>query len=222
VSGSVKERYFSLESLGNQAEHMREHVQSLVGRRALPFTPASSALLVLDMQNYFLYPASHAYIPSAEAIIPGIKTLIQSYRSQAQPVIFTRHVNTPQDAASMGRWWYDLIAEDSPLSQIIPELEVGDSPVLLKNQYDAFFNTDLEGRLREKGVTKVLVSGVMTHLCCETTARSAFMRGFDVFALVDGMASYNAQFHQASLLNLAHGFATLLLMGEALAAWSDP
>jgi isochorismate hydrolase len=58
----------------------------------------------------------------------------------------------------------------------------------------------------------------MAHLCCETTARSAFTRGFEVFFLVDGTASYNRDFHQASLLNLAHGFATLLLTGEALAA----
>jgi isochorismate hydrolase len=58
----------------------------------------------------------------------------------------------------------------------------------------------------------------MTHLCCETTARSAFMRGFAVFCLVDGMATYTAAFHQAALLNLAHGFSTLLLVDEALKA----
>jgi bifunctional isochorismate lyase/aryl carrier protein len=49
----------------------------------------------------------------------------------------------------------------------------------------------------------------MTHLCCETTARAAFVRGFDVFFLVDGTATYNQDYHQATLLNLAHGVAVL-------------
>jgi isochorismate hydrolase len=90
--------------------------------------------------------------------------------------------------------------------------------VIVKSQYDAFHNTDLEHRLRRAGVEQVLVGGVMTHLCCESTARSAFVHGFAVFCLVDGMATYNKAFHQAALLNLAHGFSTLLLVDEALQA----
>jgi isochorismate hydrolase len=217
----VKERYFSGDTLETQAREMRAQVEGLARRRGTLFSPKRSALLVLDMQGYFLNPSSHAFIPSALAIIPGIHSLIQAYRSHKQPIFFTRHTNTSQDACAMGRWWHDLIAEGSPLSQITPELEVRDIPVLRKSQYDAFFNTDLEARLRAAQVSQVLVSGVMTHLCCETTARSAFMRGFDVFALVDGMATYNAKFHQASLLNLAHGFATLVLTSEVLSAWSE-
>ncbi len=197
---------------------MRSQAEAGAHRRGLPFTPTHSALLVLDMQSYFLDPASHAYIPSAAAILPGIKALIQAYRSQHLPVIFTRHANTLQDAGMMSVWWRDRITLDNPLSQIAPELDVADSPVILKTQYDAFYNTALEAMLRQAGVVRVLVSGVMAHLCCETTARSAFGRDFEVFFLVDGTATYNPGFHQASLLNLAHGFASLLLVSEALAA----
>jgi bifunctional isochorismate lyase / aryl carrier protein len=56
----------------------------------------------------------------------------------------------------------------------------------------------------------------MTHLCCETTARSAFMRGFEVFFTMDGTATYNEQLHRASLLTLSHGFALPVLMDELL------
>ncbi len=197
---------------------MRRLAQKTLHPRQLPFTPARSTLLVLDMQNYFLDPSSHAYIPSAQAILPGLRALIQAYRQRRLPVIFTRHLNREPDAGMMSRWWRDLISPDSPLSQITPELDVGDSPLLSKSQYDAFYGTDLEARLKTAGVSQTLIAGVMTHLCCETTARSAFMRGFEVFFLVDGTATYNAGFHQATLLNLAHGFATLLLSDEALAA----
>lgn len=197
---------------------MRSQAEAQAHRRGLPFTPVHSALLVLDMQSYFLDPASHAYIPSAVAVLPGIRALVRAYRRKRLPLVFTRHVNTLQDAGMMSVWWRDRISLDSPLSQITPELDVADSPVILKTQYDAFYKTDLEAILLQAGVVRVLICGVMTHLCCETTARSAFGRDFEVYFLVDGTATYNRDFHQASLLNLAHGFASLLLTGEALAA----
>jgi len=197
---------------------MRSQAEAQAHRRGLPFTPVHSALLVLDMQSYFLDPASHAYIPSAVAILPGIRALVRAYRRKRLPLVFTRHVNTLQDAGMMSVWWRDRISLDSPLSQITPELDVADSPAILKTQYDAFYKTDLEAILLQAGVVRVLICGVMTHLCCETTARSAFGRDFEVYFLVDGTATYNRDFHQASLLNLAHGFASLLLTGEALAA----
>ena len=56
----------------------------------------------------------------------------------------------------------------------------------------------------------------MTHLCCETTARSAFVRGFDVFFLVDGTATYNIEFHMSSLLTLTHGFVHPVRFQEIL------
>jgi isochorismate hydrolase len=214
----VKETYFTPQDIHLHASQMRSQAEALAHRRGLPFTPAHSALLVLDMQEYFLDPASHAFIPSAAAILPGIRALVRAYRNRRLPVIFTRHVNTLQDAGMMSVWWRERIAPDNPLSRITSNLEVGDSPLILKSQYDAFLYTDLEDRLRQGGVSRVLISGVMAHLCCETTARSAFGRDFEVFYLVDGTATYNQGFHQASLLNLAHGFASLLLTSEALAA----
>jgi isochorismate hydrolase len=58
----------------------------------------------------------------------------------------------------------------------------------------------------------------MTHLCCETTARSAFIHGFEVFFTIDGTATYTEAHHRATLLNLANGFATPVLVAELLAA----
>jgi bifunctional isochorismate lyase/aryl carrier protein len=211
INLSVKETYFTSENIAAKAgELLRDSVND-VRSRGLAFEPGKSALLVLDMQPYFLDPDSHACVPSARAIIPVLQALVEAYRQHNLPVIFTRHVNSHQDAGMMSVWWRDLIGEGNPLSQILPDLEVGDSPVITKPQYDAFYGTNLEEILRQAEVRQVLVSGVMTHLCCETTARSAFMRGFEVFFLVDGTATYNEAFHLATLLNLSHGFATLTL-----------
>jgi isochorismate hydrolase len=61
----------------------------------------------------------------------------------------------------------------------------------------------------------------MTHLCCETTARSAFIQGYVVFFVVDGTATYTESFHRGSLLSLSHGFAVPILVDEILGAFKD-
>lgn len=89
----------------------------------------------------------------------------------------------------------------------MPEIKAltGDSEIVAKNTYDAFINTELEGILRGKNVEKVVVCGVMTDCCCDTTARSAFNRGFETYLVGDACASANQRQHEAGLK--AFGFA---------------
>jgi len=216
-----KEAYFTPEKLAIQAQELI-HAPGVVARKAAEsFDPARAALLVLDMQLYFLDEASHAFIPSASAIIPGVAGLIHQFYAYNLPVIFTRHTNTAQDAGLMAAWWRDLIAPDNPRSAITPHLDASRATRIEKTHYDAFFDTPLEAHLRDLHVQQVVVTGVMTHLCCETTARSAFMRGFQPVFVVDGTATYNRHFHIATLTNLAHGFASLALVADILATLED-
>lgn len=212
----MKEAYFSPHSYDQKAQDMYLQVLAYRRRRAFQFSPHRSALLVLDMQTYFLDASSHAYVPSAEAIIPSLLELSFAYVEHGLPVFFTQHINTHEDAGLMASWWQDLITADDPASRITPALDTSTSVVIQKSQYDAFHNTPLEEMLREESVTQVVICGVMTHICCETTARSAFMRGFDVFFSVDGTATYNQEYHMATLLNLSHAFATPVRIGEIL------
>jgi nicotinamidase-related amidase len=206
--GSIQQK--SLEMLGKIKEHRQKH--------DIAFVPGHSALLVLDMQKYFLSDSSHAYVPSAQAIVPGIKDLIKAYSTKGLPIVFTQHLNSPQNARLMAKWWRDLIREEDPLSGIIDELDLSSGIVLKKSQYDAFYETPLADILSKNEVTQVVICGVMTNLCCETTARSAFVRGFAVFFPIDGTATYNEEFHRATLLNLSQGFATPVLVKEILTA----
>ena len=107
----------------------------------------------------------------------------------------------------MPKWWRGTIEEQNPLSEIISEFNQVNITVIKKTQYDAFFETHLQRLLDEKGISQIVITGVMTHLCCETTARSAFVRGFAVFFPVDCTATYTEEFHLATLVNLSHGFA---------------
>jgi nicotinamidase-related amidase len=212
----MKEAYYTLENIPDRAGEFILDVEAVRRDGRQVFQPEISALLVLDMQKYFLDPASHAFVPSALAILPGLERLARVYHARNRPVICTRHLNTPQNAGSMGRWWRELICLENPLSEIAPGLLPFAHTVLPKTQYDAFYQTGLEEMLHLQGVQQVVVSGVMTHLCCETTARSAFVRGFEVIFLVDGTAAYTAAHHRAAILNLAHGFAAPLRIADIL------
>ncbi len=90
--------------------------------------------------------------------------------------------------------------------------------VVRKSQYSAFIGTGLERTLRRWRIERVLITGVMSHLCCESTARDAFMRGFDVFIAVDGTASRNHDLHISSLKTLADGFAIPITTEEVVAS----
>jgi len=200
----VKENYLTKA----KAVQIKNEMSGLFKHPRLDFDCRKAALLVLDMQEFFVDSASHAYIPSMECIIPNISALIKRFEN----VMFTKHVNTDENAGMMAVWWRDIVEND----RIISEFDTKGHVVIEKSQYDAFYNTELNGILKDRGVDTLVITGVMTHLCCETTARSAFMRGYNTFFVVDATATYNEEFHRSSVLNLSHGFAVPVLTGELL------
>jgi bifunctional isochorismate lyase/aryl carrier protein len=219
MSFTMKESYFTASNISQKAQEMLASVEPLRNRHAnIHFNLGDAAFLVLDMQNYFLIPDSHAFIPSAPAILDGITKLVRAFYAQQRPVVFTRHVNTAKNAGMMSVWWHDLIEEGSPDSRIVAGLDTSLGTIVHKSQYDAFLHTHLEYWLHERGVSQVVICGVMTHLCCETTARSAFTQGFEVFFAVNGTATYSEALHRASLLTLSHGVVLPVLVEEILEA----
>lgn len=163
------------------------------------------ALLVLDMQDFFLSLESHAFVPSSPGLVPVIINLAEEFEMHDLPVVYTRHLNTKENQGMMGRWWKDTIARENPLSNIHNAFDTSWAGVIEKSQYDAFYNTKLDKLLQQLSVKTVVVTGVMTNLCCETTARSAFVHGYRVLMPVDGTATMNMGLHKATTANLAHG-----------------
>lgn len=181
----------------------------------------ASALIVVDMQKFFLDPASPTYTEGGPAIIPNIVALIKAFRAAGKPVIFTRHVHNASlnDAGIMGWWWKGMCIEGSPESEVIPELTpLPDEKQVLKHRYSSFYNTDLEIVLRVLKVEDVVITGIMTNLCCESTARDAYFRDYRVHFPADATGSITEELHIASLLGLALGFArvtkTSILLDE--------
>ena len=183
------------------------------------FSPKDSALLVIDMQRRFLEQSSNAYLPAAGEIVGNVQALISAYRELSQPVIFTRHAHLHDEKpGAMMRWWGNLIRDDDEFSEIAsPFAPLATETVFRKSRYSAFVDTDLEKRLRTQGISSIVITGVMTHLCCESTARDAFMRDFDVFIVVDGTASETEDLHVSSLKTLTDGFAIPMTTKEVIA-----
>lgn len=222
IAGMQKEQYYTQKNIRKKSRELINSVERFRRRHTnIEFEPGKAALLVLDMQEYFLREDSHAFVPSAPAIVFGINKLLAAFVHKGYPVVFTRHINTPQNAGMMSKWWLDLINPYSAYSHNITFESIQNSIQINKTQYDAFLHTELEDTLNEQNITQVIICGVMTHLCCETTARSAFMRGFEVFFTVDGTATYNEELHRASLLTLSHGFAVPVLIDELLQVIDD-
>ena len=207
-----REKYFS----GQCPKELYDIIQNQFPGNDKKIDFSSASLIVLDMQKYFLDENSHAFIPGANMIVKGITRLIELFLSGNRPVILTRHINDDSNAMMMSKWWGDLITENNSYSEIVDDLRGYNLPVLKKSQYDAFHNTELDAILKLANVEQIVITGVMTHLCCETTARSAFVYGYEVFFPVDGTATYNQDFHRASLVNLAHGFAHISTVEKLL------
>jgi len=179
--------------------------------RTATVDPEHAALLVIDIQNFF-----------GRIVRPILKNLlkvIETCRQKDVPVVFTQHGHTdPQsDGGVLGQWWGEVILQGTMDWKFLPEIKIeSKDKIVPKKRYSAFYETDLERFLRSKGIRDLVISGVMTNLCCETTARDAFMRDYRVFFLIDGTATGKAEHHLATLKNLGFGFAYLITCDELI------
>jgi nicotinamidase-related amidase len=208
-SAEQKEYYVTASNLKAKAAHWKREISGYNLHRMKP-DPKKSCLLVVDMQNYFLDSRSPTFTPGGLAILPNVKKLISAFRQRRLPVIFTAHVHKSNrmDGGILGWWWEGMILEGTREAQIHPELPpLPEEKVVFKHRYSAFYDTDLETVLRCLGVSDIIITGVMTNLCCESTARDAYFRDYRVFFVMDGTGTVDEELHLATLKNLAFGFA---------------
>ncbi|MHB0989106.1 MAG: cysteine hydrolase family protein [Bellilinea sp.] len=203
------EPYVTEDTIAAKGEKWLEHIAPF-NTHAMQLDGEKAALLVIDMQYFFLDPASPSYTCGGPAILPKLQKVIHAFRQANRPVIYTRHVHHPDhlDAGIMAWWWEGMCKEGSPESEIHQDIAPKpNEKVVFKHRYSAFYNTDLETVLRSLKVEEIVVAGIMTNMCCESTARDAYYRDYRIFFLADGTGSVTEEMHLASLLNVAFGFA---------------
>ncbi len=159
--------------------------------------PARTALINVDLQNCFVENSPIAS-PDGPKIVDCVNRLARCCRAHAVAVVHTAHRLRP-DRSNTGVLGEILpvvndgiIDHGSATGAYHPALEIDDRDILLeKPRFGAFHGTDLELILRNRGIDTVIVSGIATNVCCETTAREANVRDFRVIFLRDGTACHS-------------------------------
>jgi isochorismate hydrolase len=177
-------------------------------KKPFAFDPTKAALIIVDMQLYFTDKQAPAYIPSSKVITDPIVKIREKFHSMELPVIITRYglPEETKDLNIMNQWWGGALKETDPLAEIDPSIKDDWSIEVKKSGYDSFYKTSLEAILKEFMVKQLVIVGLVTHLCVESTARSAFHRNYQVYLPIDCIASYTEDMHLNSLIAAAHGF----------------
>jgi nicotinamidase-related amidase len=187
---------------------------------AFPLSPAQAALLIIDMQRDFLEPGGFgAALGNDVSLLRGAieptRLLLEAARAAGLLVIHTREGHRPDlsdlppakkrrgnfavtigDPGPMGR----ILVHGEPGHDIIPELApIAGEPVIDKPGKGAFHATDLGAILVNKGITQLIVCGVTTEVCVNTTVREANDIGIECLVLRDCTASYFPEFHEQAL-----------------------
>ncbi|AFG34671.1 isochorismatase family protein [Fervidobacterium pennivorans subsp. shakshaketiis] len=181
-----------------------------------PLKISKPAILVIDVQEYFFSESSPAFLRGSERVKENIRTFLKQIRqlseelSVSTPVIATIHKGGSEN---MKRWWGNAV--EDVWAKLAIEQELVDV-VIYKDTYDAFYMTELGDILKAESVDQLIITGVMTHLCCETTARSGFIKGYEIVMVEDCLWDKDEWYHYASLKNLAHGFVVVSTSQEVI------
>ena len=184
------------------------------------FEPRATALVVIDMQRDFIEPGGFGAalgndVSRLGAIVPTVRALLDWARAGQLAVLHTREGHRPDLAdcppaklrrgdpalrigakGPMGR----ILVDGEPGNHIVPALApVGDEPVLVKPGKGAFWATPLDEMLRWRGITHLILAGVTTEVCVQTTMREANDRGYECLLIEDATESYFPEFKRATL-----------------------
>ena len=203
--------------------------------------PAHTALLVIDMQNDFCAPGGVVAkgggdVSEAQSMARRLPVLLAEAREAGVRVVFVRAVFSTVRNFYLSDAWLEhagraragaytripVCAADAWEGDYYEDVrpQPGDA-VVTKHRYDAFQGTDLDLILRSNGIRTVVLTGVVTHVCVESTARSAFMHDYYVIVAGDGTAAYAKEDHVQSLKNIDRYFGEVASIGQLCAIWLE-
>ena len=193
----------------------------------------SPALLIVDMQNDFVRPGAPLEVPDARTTIAPHQSLISAFRSAKRPIFYTKFFSTPYRSL-LWNWspeceedtkccWkgHQRLYEDrnEPLecTDIISEIypEAGDH-IIEKFGYGAFYGTALADMLHALDIKSVIVTGTVTQICVEETARESFHHGFKTVMVADAVSSFAPNLQAATLENFAMKFGWVTTAEDVL------
>lgn len=211
-------------------------IDRVVARRGVEhvfadFDPAKTALVVVDLQNAFMMEGvAHSPCEEAIAIVPNVNRLAAAMRAAGGSVVW---IQTAFYEDSLSNWsvLHDMstparikkrsaaLTPGSIGYALWGELEAKpDDLYVEKLRFSAFIqgSSDLEQALRERGVDTVIITGTVTSVCCESTARDAMMRNFKTIMVTDANAAASDEEHNAALVAFYLTFGDILSTDEVV------
>jgi ureidoacrylate peracid hydrolase len=193
-------------------------------------TPKETALVVVDMQNYFMADGEPACAPAARLIVPNVNALAAKVRSLGGLVVWIMTEakdETPADWANL----YECYSPEAKAKRqanlgkhgsgfpLWPKLEVERSDeIVIKTRYSAFVPgaSNLDSVLKAHGIDTLLVTGVATNVCCESTARDGMMMGYRTVMVSDANAAFTQENHAHALRNFLVTFGDVQSTAQTL------
>ena len=213
--------------------HVAEMVEKRIGRRH-PFdsiVPSRCALLVVDMQNYFMHP-DHMNVAMAREIVPNVNRLAAILREAGGHVVWLKTA-TDDTRASWSIYHEHLMSRDYAARRyaamdtrhdghaLWPALDARPEDVQMpKKRFSAFIqgSSEIDEHLRRRGIDTLLIAGTTTNVCCESTARDAMMLNYKVVMVHDALAAYTDAEHNATLATFYMIFGDVQSIDEAAAS----
>lgn len=201
--------------------------------------PRHTALLIIDMQNDFiadegLIAREGREVSQAKEMAKNLPRLINCARAAGVFVVFVRNVYTSDNNFYLSDVWLEQAARKRAGGYTRIPVCAADSwggdfygevrpephdPIVTKHRYSAFYNTDLDTILRSNGIRTVVLTGVVTNVCVETSAREAFVRDYYVVVASDGTAAYQQDDHDMTLRNVDRFFGETASMEDLMVHW---
>jgi ureidoacrylate peracid hydrolase len=197
--------------------------------------PRHTALVIVDMQKDFCTPGFGAEqagrdLGPAKRAIPSIGRLLTGGRAAGATIVHVGFSTLPENGSDSDTWLWKrrgatvssptLCIADSEGAKFIDELApIAGELQIHKNRYSAFTATNLDLLLRARAVRTIIVTGVSTNVCVETTFRAGFELGYAIVVPLESCASWNQDLHEAALANVRHRFGVTPGVDEILKIW---
>ncbi|HZU16706.1 MAG TPA: isochorismatase family cysteine hydrolase [Candidatus Dormibacteraeota bacterium] len=186
-----------------------------------------SALVVIDLQNCFMLPGMPVEVPTAREIVPNVNRLAAAVRSAGGVVVWLQMTLEGQReswsvffAGDERRATLEQLTPGAPGHELYAGLDVQPADLVVrKTRYSAFIqgSSDLDQRLRARGVDTVIIVGTLTNVCCESSARDAMMLNYRVVFVSDANAALSDAEHNATLATVFRTFGDVETTDEVIA-----
>lgn len=186
----------------------------------LEWNPQHSALLIVDVQNDYCHKEGclaqqDLDVSMVEEMMPNLKNMISAMKELSVPIIYIQTIH--EDSTDSETWikrlkgknQKNLCRKDTWGAQFYQLEPDKDDVIVIKHRYSAFIHTRLESVLRALQIETLLMAGVSTNICVESTARDGFMLDFEVIFLSDCTAAFSREAHDMTLQTINQFFGTV-------------